>query len=73
MNAIKDIRMRLGWSREEMAGKLHVAVATVSRWETGDRLPSTYSYWQLRRLAKAAGIGEAHLRMERFYPDPEAI
>lgn len=38
---IRQLRERLGMSMAELAGKMGVSVATVSRWETGEALPVT--------------------------------
>lgn len=38
---IRQLRERLGMSMAELAEKMGVTVATVSRWETGEALPVT--------------------------------
>ena len=73
MSQIRYIREHMRLSRRELAEQLRVDERTVARWETGDRQPSTWTYWQLRHIAKAAGVGERQLKMELFYPDPEAV
>lgn len=73
MSQIRHIRQHMRLTRRQLADKLRVDERTVARWETGERQPSTWTYWQLRHLARAAGVGMSQLRMELFYPDPEAI
>jgi len=41
-----------GWSQSELAQRMGVTEATVSRWESGDRSPSWFT---ARRLARAFG------------------
>ena len=38
---IRQLRERLGMSMYELAEKMGVSVATVSRWETGEAVPVT--------------------------------
>ena len=38
---IRQLRERLGMSMYELAQKMGVSVATVSRWETGEAVPIT--------------------------------
>ncbi|MGO5023921.1 helix-turn-helix domain-containing protein [Lawsonibacter sp. LCP25S3_G6] len=38
---IRQLRERLGMSMYELAEKMGVSVATVSRWETGEAVPIT--------------------------------
>lgn len=38
---IRQLRERLGMSMYELAEKMGVSVATVSRWETGESVPVT--------------------------------
>jgi len=36
--AIREARMRAGWSQTELAGRVGVRQSTVARWEAGSRL-----------------------------------
>lgn len=38
--AVKDLRQRLGLTQEEMANKLGVTVASITRWERGITKPT---------------------------------
>lgn len=52
------VRKTLGWSQAQLADKLGVTEATISRWESGDRSPSWIT---ARRLARALGCPSAAL------------
>lgn len=41
MVPIRKLRERLGMSMFELADRMGVSVATVSRWETGEAIPVT--------------------------------
>lgn len=49
---IKKIRIAKKATQQEIAQKMHVTVATVSRWESGEFSPRTSN---LAMLAKALG------------------
>lgn len=58
MNRIKELREARGWRLEELAARVGVTSATVSRWENGERFPRGEN---LRVLAKALGVRPADL------------
>lgn len=37
--AIRDRRVALGWSQQDLADRLMVTQSTVARWESGTRIP----------------------------------
>jgi len=47
---IKEARDALGLTQEELARKLDVSVATVSRWETGKCKPSKLAKHRLEEV-----------------------
>ena len=49
---VKELRTRLGLTQLQLAVKIGVAIATVSRWENGSRQPSPMAMAKLRRLEK---------------------
>jgi DNA-binding transcriptional regulator YiaG len=54
---VKQLRKRLGLTSQELAVKLGVSVATVSRWETGRHKPSKLALLRLRELqAGSTGV-----------------
>ena len=48
---IRQLRARLGWTQQELASKLQVALATVASWEQAKKRPGRRSERDLRRLA----------------------
>ena len=50
---ILDLRMKKGWSQEELAEKVFVTRQAVSRWENGDTVPNTDT---LKLLSKEFGV-----------------
>lgn len=53
-NEVQSIRARLGVSQGELATWLGVHAITVSRWERGALLPTTYQSTLLRAFGSAA-------------------
>ncbi len=49
---LKDLRKRRGWSQEELARRLGVSFATVSRWENGHQAPSKMAQAMIDRIDK---------------------
>lgn len=43
-------RQAHGWNQAELARRMEVTEATVSRWESGDRSPSWFTARRLARL-----------------------
>ena len=42
LSLLRRERERRGWSRDYVAAKVEVDVATVGRWERGERIPQPY-------------------------------
>lgn len=53
MMNIKEFRLRMGWTQEELAEKLDVTRMTVLRWENGDTIPSDLVQYRIDRLIEA--------------------
>jgi len=49
---IKELRLRLSLTQEQLAHKLNVSWATVNRWENGKAAPSPLAEQALLKLAK---------------------
>ena len=47
---VRDLRVRLGWSQEQLAQYLRVAQRTVSQWETGKSKPLRAHHEKFDRL-----------------------
>ena len=54
---IKAIREELGLTQEAFAGKLRVDLATVNRWENGQKKPSALALKTLERMKRKAQRG----------------
>ena len=52
---IKAIRMELGFTQEDLARKLGLALSTVSKWEQGVFSPSQLAREKIKRLLKKEG------------------
>ena len=52
---IKAIRLELGFTQEDLARKLGLALSTVSKWEQGIFSPSRLAREKLEKLAKKRG------------------
>lgn len=68
LNRIRELRLamgREGWTQERLARVARVSLGTISRLETGERMPSLLV---ANRIAKALGVSP-----EEVWPDlPEA-
>ena len=53
---MKSIRLLLGFTQEDLARKLGLALSTVSKWEQGVTSPSRLAREKLERLLKKGGI-----------------
>jgi DNA-binding transcriptional regulator YiaG len=53
---IKSIRLRLGFTQEDLARNLGLALSTVSKWEQGVTSPSRLAREKLEKLLKKGGI-----------------
>lgn len=49
-NTLKKLRTEKGLSQQELADKLYVTNATVSRWESGNRLPDAMMIYRLAKV-----------------------
>ena len=52
---IKAIRLKLGFTQEDLARKLGLALSTVSKWEQGVSSPSRLAREKLEKLLKKEG------------------
>ena len=52
---VRAFRLRVGFTEEELAHALGVALSTVSRWETGRMKPSRLAWTALGQLATEHG------------------
>jgi len=52
---IKAIRLELGFTQENLARKLGIALSTVSKWEQGVTSPSRLAREKLEKLIKKGG------------------
>jgi putative transcriptional regulator len=52
---IKAIRLGLGFTQEDLARKLGLALSTVSKWEQGLSSPSRLAREKLEKLLKKGG------------------
>jgi len=52
---IKSMRLKLGFTQEDLARKLGLALSTVSKWEQGLFSPSRLAREKLERLVRRGG------------------
>ncbi|MBL1218689.1 MAG: XRE family transcriptional regulator [Planctomycetes bacterium] len=55
---IKQLRLRLGLTQEQFAGKVCVTFSTVNRWEQGRSKPSPLATGRLLELWPESGLDE---------------
>ena len=53
---VKELRIKRGWAREDLAGEVGVSLSTVQRWEKQGAKPTRLARRELARLFKEAGI-----------------
>ena len=53
---MKSIRLELGFTQEDLARKLGLALSTVSKWEQGVTSPSRLAREKLEKLLRKGGI-----------------
>lgn len=53
---IKEIRLKLNLSQEQLANELHISFATVNRWENGKNAPSMLAKKALYDLCLDNGV-----------------
>jgi len=52
---IKSIRLRLGFTQEDLARKLGLALSTVSKWDQGVTSPSRLAREKLEKFIREMG------------------
>jgi len=57
---IRDLRLALGLSQEELAARLGVRAFTISRWERGEQLPSKSALEKFNEAGRG-GLGSRNL------------
>ena len=57
--AVKEIRIELNISQEQLARELHVSFATVNRWENGKNNPNLLAKKAIYDFCKEKEIDEA--------------
>jgi DNA-binding transcriptional regulator YiaG len=53
---IKELRNKMGWSRETLARQMDVSLSSVQRWELYNVRPSKPAQKELIKLFKRAGL-----------------
>ena len=53
---VRDIRQSLGFTQEDLARTLGLALSTVSKWEQGISAPSRLAREKIEKLVKKGGI-----------------
>jgi DNA-binding transcriptional regulator YiaG len=59
---VKEIRIKLNMSQEQLARELHVSFATVNRWENGKNSPNMIAKKELYDFCKKKGLEEALIK-----------
>ncbi len=55
---IKALRLKMGWSQEDLARKIDVSLSTVQRWEKKDTKPTRLARRELQKFLRKAGIDD---------------
>jgi DNA-binding transcriptional regulator YiaG len=53
---IREMRVKLGFTQEDLARKLGLALSTISKWEQGVTSPSRLAREKLEKLFKKGGM-----------------
>ena len=53
---VKALRMKRGWSQEDLAREIEVSLSTIQRWEAKGANPTRLARRELKRLFKEVGI-----------------
>ena len=53
---IKELRTKMGWSRETLARQMDVSLSSVQRWELYNVKPSKPAQKELNKLFRRAGL-----------------
>ncbi len=64
--AVRGVRDRLGLTQQELAGRLGVALPTVSRWENGRHRPSKLALAKIEGLLDEMGE-EGHDLLDQYF------
>ena len=56
---LKDLRVKKGWSQEDVARKVGVSLSTVQRWEKLGGKPTLLPRKELTKLFKDSGLNDA--------------
>jgi len=62
---IKSLRLKMGWTQEDLARKIDVSLSTVQRWEKRHTRPTRLARRELKSLLKAADAEIASLEEGR--------
>lgn len=55
-NMIREIRLQLGYTQEELARELRVSFSTINRWENGKTSPSKLAVMRLIELCNTKDL-----------------
>jgi DNA-binding transcriptional regulator YiaG len=58
---VKALRLKMGWSQEDLAREIDVSLSTVQRWETKDTKPTRLARRELQKFLRKAGIDDGLL------------
>ena len=53
---LKELRVKRGWSQEDLAREVGVSLSTIQRWESVGAKPYRLARRELERLLREAGI-----------------
>ncbi|MDP2729847.1 MAG: helix-turn-helix transcriptional regulator [Dehalococcoidales bacterium] len=53
---VKALRVKRGWSQEDLAREVEVSLSTIQRWEARGANPTRLARRELKRLFNEAGI-----------------
>jgi len=55
---LKELRLRLGWKQEQMAGRLHIHLSTYQRWERWGPPKTAAHLGYIRRMIREIRKGD---------------
>ena len=55
---LKELRMKNGWSQEDLAREVGVSLSTIQRWEKRGGKPYRLARREIARLFQEAGISD---------------
>lgn len=53
---VKDLRLKMGWTQEDLARHMNVSLSTIQRWESKGGKPTRLAQKALGELLRQAGI-----------------